>query len=132
MSDVESIQSVQIGGVEVDRGTVPLWAGVLGAPAVWSLQLQLGYMMVPWVCTNGHLWVLHAITIVALVLAAVCFGLCFLEHRRVGPGGLEGEEGGFPGRTRFLAVLGMLVSSTFFLLILAQGLPSFFLNPCWA
>ena len=34
--------------------SVALWAGVLGAPAVWGVQLQAGYMLVPWTCSPAY------------------------------------------------------------------------------
>ena len=38
--------------------------------------------------------------------------------------------GGPQMRRRFMAVLGLLTSTMFFFVILAQGIPSFMLNPC--
>ena len=52
------------------------------------------------------------------------------DWQRVGGGSAEGSAGGPIERTRFLGLLGLLVSSLFSLLILAQGVAAFFLNPC--
>lgn len=111
--------------------SIGLWAGMLGAPAVWATQFQLSYAFVPWTCLHGHRWILHASTAVFVAISIVCGMLCFAEWRHVGGGSAEGSAGGPIERTRFLALTGILVSGMFTLLILAQGVASFLLNPCW-
>jgi hypothetical protein len=126
-----AVESVQIGGVQVDRGTVPMWAAVLGGPIVWLLQFQVNYMLVPWVCTTGHQCVRHLLALLALLLVLGGGWLACVEWRRQGRGGMEEDLPGFVGRTRFLSMLGMLSSILFALLIVMQDIASFFLSPCW-
>ena len=124
-------QSVQIGGVKVDRGTVPMWAAVIGVPFVWLCQFQLNYMLVPWVNTTGHMWVRHLVTLVALLLILAAGWLACIEWRRHGRSGMEEERPGLLGRTQFLSMLGMLLSILFALVTILQDVASFFLNPAW-
>ena len=111
--------------------SIGLWAGMLGAPAAWATQLQVSYAFVPWTCLHGHRWVLHVSTGFFVAISLICGVACFMEWRQVGGGSAEGSAGGPTERSRFLAVVGLMVSAMFSLLILAQGTASFFLNPCW-
>jgi hypothetical protein len=101
-------------------GTPALWAGVLGAPLAWSLQLQVGYALVPWVCRHQVHWVLPALTVLFVLIAVACGLLSWRDFHRSGPA----------GRTRFLGALGLMTSSLFGLVILAQGIAWFFIDPC--
>ena len=124
--------SVHIAGVEVDRGTVPLWSGVLGAPLIWAVQFQLSYMLVPWTCTHRNFWLLPLIHIVAFILDALCGLLSWQTWRRVGVTMSRSREVEFTARQKFLASLGLMNSALFCLVILAHLASSFFLDPCWA
>jgi hypothetical protein len=75
--------------------------------------------------------VLHVSTGLFVAISLICGVACFMEWRQVGGGSAEGSAGGPTERSRFLAVVGLMVSAMFSLLILAQGTASFFLNPCW-
>src|SRR5690242_10115527 len=70
--------------------TAPLWFGVLTGPALWGVQLQLTYMLVPWICQhqNRH-FLLHVVTLVCAALAALCALLCW---RYLHPPGRVGDE----------------------------------------
>ena len=113
-------------------GKFLLWTGVLGGPIVWSLQQFAGYAVSRFSSdhrglTGAH----HAISIVAFLAAAACALLAWLEWHRLGDGPPRGSEPGITGRSRFLAVLGIVTSGYFALVILSQWLPVFFLSPDW-
>src|SRR4051794_7379415 len=72
------------GGVKLDRGAIPLYAGVLGTAFVWLAHFQLNYMLVPWVNTSGHHWVLHAVAILSVLLVLGGGWLSYVEWRRLG------------------------------------------------
>lgn len=120
--------------------TAPLWFGVLGAPAAWGLQLNTSYALVPWVCSHRqHHFLLHLTTLVFAAIGVVCGLICWRymhPPRRVGdespdsPPGTGSEQAGTPGRTYFLSMLGMLTSSFFTVVIIAQGVAAFFIDPC--
>lgn len=112
--------------------TVSLWAGVLGAPMLWSTQLLIGYVLVPHVADHPHQhYLFHVVTAVFFLLCLLTGLLCFLEWRRVGLRLPTGQVGGPEGRLRFLAALGTASSALYAIAILAQGCASFFLNPVW-
>ncbi|MFP5260606.1 MAG: hypothetical protein ACLGJB_01720 [Blastocatellia bacterium] len=106
-----------------------LWAGLFAAPVAWLVELQLHYMLVPWACSTGRHFVLHLITVAALLVAVVGGVLAWQGWRQSGPGWPDGSGGPAP-RSRFMAVTGLLLSALFFFVILAQGIPIFVLNPC--
>ncbi len=111
--------------------TISLWAGVLGAPVLWAFQLTLAYTIVPWVCRGHHVDVLHVMSIVFLLAGIACGMLCVMEWKRLGRERTMDDEGGAVGRVHFLSVLGMSSSLLFCIVIIAQALASFFINPCW-
>lgn len=102
---------------------------MLAAPIAWLLELQLHYMLVPWACLTGEHFVLHLITIGALLIAALGGALAWQGWRQSGRVWPDGS-GGVAPRSRFMAVMGLLLSLLFFFVILAQGIPIFVLNPC--
>ena len=119
-------------GVSADRGSIPVWAGFIGAPLLWLAHLQLTYMLVPWVCTTHRHWPWHLLTLVFLGIGVWFIFLCWREWRRVG-GGVpsSSEQPADSARTRFVAVVGMMSSALFTLIIAAEHIPTFILHPCW-
>jgi hypothetical protein len=107
------------------------WVGVVGSGAIWALQLQTLYSLTPMLCRHDMNVLPHVLTAIFLSGAAVCGLLSWHDYRHVGAGDSDETGGGPIARTRFLGMLGTLVSVMFFLLILAQGIASFFLNACW-
>jgi hypothetical protein len=124
-----------IGSESKTEGTSPrenlqLWIGVLGSAIVWAIQLQTSYAMVPWACSSGHRWMLPVVSFAFLVVAAVPGLIALSIWRKTSSPRRSERESRFQGRRRFMAMLGMMDSAVFFLLILAQGLPVFFIHPC--
>lgn len=106
-----------------------LWAGQLLAPIAFLLNLELAYALVPAACSRGSELLVHGAHAVCLVLAALGTLAAWRSWRSTGetwPGG----AGGRLARSRFLAGTGLLLSLLFVLVILAQWIPSFVLNPC--
>ena len=112
-------------------GTASLWAGVLGAPAAWAVQFEVNYALVPWICGHGWRFLIPLISAIFIVIGIAMFVLTWREWSRVNHAAQSDDQGGESGRRYFMAVLGLLVSSLFTVVILAQGLAVFFLNPCW-
>jgi hypothetical protein len=103
--------------------------GVLLAPTAYLAGLQLAYQLVPHDChvrnsTLGHL--IHGATVL------VCLGGTLIAWRvlRSAPAEVPEDEYGAQGRTRFLGLVGVLISALSTLVALAQWLAVFFLSPC--
>lgn len=110
-------------------GRFRLWFDLLGSPIAWSIQLLVMYALVPWVCHNGHIWLLY-ITSGAFLAAAIILGwLAWRSWQRAGAD-MEMEHDGADGRSRFMSMLGLLSAAIFGLLIFFQGIPSFIIDPC--
>ena len=106
-----------------------LWIGILGGPLIWLSILQIQFMLVPWACGAGWTPALHVTSVLALALAAAAIWIahrCWIRTGREWPG----EEDGSLERSRMMAVVGMLVSSLSFLVILAQWITNILMNPC--
>src|SRR5262245_35819229 len=100
-----------------------LWIGLFAGPSAFLLELQINYMLVPWACSTGNHSVLQLVVIAALALAVVG-GIAAFRARRL----YAGEPA--LSYARFMAGLGSMLSALSFLLIVAQGVPAFILNPC--
>ena len=111
-------------------GLFALWAGVLVGPVVWLVQFQTNYTLVTLTCNHGHLWALHAVSVLALLLTAGAGVLAWGKWRESGGGLAEEGRGGVVPRSRFMSVLGLLVSGMFFLVIFAQWIASWVFGPC--
>ena len=105
-----------------------MWIGLLGAPFVWLMQMQALYLLAVWICRGGKS-LLYLTTLIALALVACVWFIAWRSWQRTGHN-WPGDEGGVLPRSRFMAVLGVLTSALFFLLILAQGIANFFFHPC--
>src|SRR5688500_4006759 len=113
-----------IAGVTPDRGSLPVWAGIIGAPLLWALHFQVAYAMVPWICTTQRYWVAHVFTVACVAISIWFTWLCWREWRGV-------AEPDLAGRSRFLAAVGTMSAALFTLLIAAGHIPIFILSPCW-
>jgi hypothetical protein len=113
---------------QATRHPLLLWTGWLVGPVAWTLHLMVSYLMVEWVCETGGEWALHAVTLATALMAAagawVAWGQWTAAGRQWprGGGGIE--------RVRFMAVSGVVISVLMLLIILAEGVPNFILNPC--
>ena len=105
------------------------WAAVLGPPLVWFASQQASYALVPWACHGGPLIAIHLVNLAALLLVALAGAAAWRHWRRAGPD-VSDEFVPPPGRARFLALVGFLLSGLFGLAIIAQAIGAFFLGPC--
>jgi hypothetical protein len=111
------------------RRIAALWAGLLLAPLAFLLSLEVSYAAVTRACFDTGRGLIHLVQLGCLALAVVG-GLVAWRTWRAEGSAWPGQEGGAPGRTRFMAGLGLLTSALFVLVILAQGIPGFVLSPC--
>jgi hypothetical protein len=128
------------------RGVTPpaLWFGLFGAPVVWSLQLLTSYALVAHGCypdaepmtmpvVPGLRTLVLGTGAAALVVALLAGGSAWRSWRatqHAHEGGHEALLEAGEGRTRFMALAGMLLSAVFVLGIVMNVVPLLMLRPC--
>jgi hypothetical protein len=102
---------------------------VLAPPIVWALHQQVSYALTPSACEARAEWWLHAVTVVALLLAA---GLTFLAWGELKRLPRESTDLGdiVATRSRFLSASGVWSGAFFLIVIVATELPNWFLGAC--
>jgi hypothetical protein len=150
----DNIPEESPGDERTRREMIALWTSILAGPLLWFAHQQVCFLLVPWVCVHGGVVWLHLTTVLCLAGVAAAGALAWRyrrpEHCDWDRGGLAAAEVTRPGtrdqvhskertelppssgeqRVRFMAMLGLLSSGFFALVIVAQGLPNFFLDPC--
>ena len=113
------------------EGAAPawLWAGVLAGPLATLTQLQVNYALVLWACGAGREWALHLVSLLALLVTFAACLLSWRNWRRAGGGWEDGGAGVVP-RSRFMSVVGLLISVLTALVVVAQWIAVFFYDPC--
>jgi hypothetical protein len=106
-----------------------LWTANLLGPVAALAGLEIAYLFADRACITGDMRPVHLTWLVSLVLALLGGWLGWGQWRRWG-GGPAAEDGGPEGRSRFLALHGMLISGVTGLVIAAQWSASFFFHPC--
>lgn len=106
-----------------------LWVANLLPAAATLAGLEMAYLFADRACATGDMLPVHLTWAVSLGLALLGGWLGWSQWRRWG-GRHPGDDGGPEGRSRFLAVLGMLVGAMASLAIAAQWSASFFFHPC--
>ena|SRR5215213_5503869 len=106
-----------------------LWTGLLLAPTAFLLNLEVAYALVPTACSSRAPVLVHLVHLGCLALA-VFGGLTAWRSWRGSGETWPGGAGGPISRTRFMAGLGLWTSALFALVIVAQWIPSFILDPC--
>jgi hypothetical protein len=113
-----------------DKGIIrALWTGVLLPPVAFLLNLELAYALVPVACGARTVVLVHVVHLVSLALAVFAGVVAWRTWQKSGATWPEGE-GGRLSRTQFMAGLGILMGLMFAVVILAQWIPSFILDPC--
>jgi len=124
-----------------------LWFGLFGAAAAWSVQTIVNYIVASHTCfpriypldvpTIGRAplwWIVVIVSFVALVVGALGGLAAFrswsaTRHETGGHAHWALETG--EGRTRFMAVAGLVTSAIFIIAILVNGASAVLVQPCW-
>lgn len=112
-----------------ERGKAWLWAGILIAPLVFLLHLQVNYALVTELCQSEHKIVMHMVTLTALLISAGGGLIAWLNWRVAGRK-WPGEAGSIAERSRFMSAIGLLISLLVILGLIAQWIPQFIFDPC--
>jgi len=108
---------------------IALWTGMLGGPIVWLAYLEAAYALTPSACVAGNKHVLALVTLAAFVATAA---IVFLSWRAWRASGAETatEHGDIIGRSRFMALSGLGLSTLSALLVIASAIPIAVLGAC--
>jgi hypothetical protein len=109
-----------------------LWVGLLLGPILALTQLEANYALVRWACGRGQDWPLHLVSALALTLTIGAALLAFRNLLRTDSEASGADIGGagVVPRSRFMALLGILISSFMCLVIVAQWIPVFLYGSC--
>lgn len=128
-------------------GLGALWFGLFGAPGAWSVQLLVDYAVAAHTCfprlyplaipTIGHGGLRATTVVVSVVFLAigVLAGLTALRswratrHETGGHGHWALDTG--EGRTRFMAMSGLITSAIFVIAMLVNTASALTVSPCW-
>lgn len=111
------------------RGILAAWSGWICGPGAWGLHLGASYLLVEPACDSLGVWVLYAAALASMALALAGIGLAWRTWNRLGRGWPR-AAGGVIGRSRFLALSGLVLSAYFLLLVIAQAIPMLLISPC--
>jgi hypothetical protein len=106
-----------------------LWIGLLLAPTAFLINLEVAYALVPAACSSRNQLPVHLVHLTCLLLAVIGL-LTAWRSWNVAGATWPGDRGEPLARSRFMAGLGLLSSVLFALIIVAQWIPSFVLDPC--
>ena len=105
------------------------WWKVLVPPVVFLTELSVSYAYVPRACDAQRTQVLHWMLLAALAIVCVSAVLAWRDY--VGLGRQLPHDYGTPQeRARFLALLGVLITTLFAVAMVAQGVAQLSVSPC--
>jgi hypothetical protein len=102
---------------------------ILVTPLIALAQQSANYALVPLACAKQQHLVLHIVFAASLALVIGATAMAWRVWREAGADA-PGDHGDPASRTRFLAMLGIMVSALMALTILAQWLMAAFIPPC--
>lgn len=103
-----------------------LWFGVFGGPLAWALRFASSYLLVPVACREGT-WLLHLVTVAALLLAGAAGVVAWRSFRR-DPDGTEADD--VRQRRVVLGVVGVALSGFFAVVTLFESVANLVIDPC--
>jgi len=105
------------------------WAVNLVPPLAVLLDLEVTYSLVDYTCRTGDTLTGHLVHGGFLLLTLVMGALAWRSWSAAG-GVADTAGGDLAARSRFMALVGLMVSALSGLTVAAQWLPAFFLHPC--
>jgi hypothetical protein len=108
----------------VEDGSGVLFYGILGPPLLTLLNLEISYAIAPVACLAGSKMGMHISTAIILALVILAGVGAAMRLRR------NWIEDTVLSRPGFMAMLGILESTLFSAVIIAQWLPDAFLSAC--
>lgn len=112
-----------------NAGIATLYLGVFLAPAAWFFHLVTSFTLAAQLCDGRHEWLLHAVGLAAIMMAATGGALAWRNWKGTGSR-LNEDRAGTMARSNFLAVAGLASTAFFGLVIVISEVPNWFLPPC--
>jgi hypothetical protein len=122
-------------GAEADLSAVEppsavvLWIGILAGPIAWATNLLVGYALAHWTCNSQHQFVLHLFALGALIVTAAGASAALHSARQI-PRETPTEGGRPIDRSRFMALLGLMMSALFATVLIATVVAQWGLDAC--
>jgi hypothetical protein len=111
-------------------GAPRFWMYVIAGPAVWVVYAVVAYLLVPHACTfHDVALAMHAVSITALVVLVLLAVSARRRYKRVSLRSQASEVDDWPPE-RWVPAACFILSSAFFLVILAQTIPTFIVEQC--
>lgn len=115
----------------VRKGEAPalVWWTMFAGPVAWACDVGFSYVLQQHSCSTGHYYVLHLITAICGIIALTGLAAGLGAYSRIPK---EANDHGVRpmDRTHFQILFGMVFSIAFTVVIIAQGVPRWILNPC--
>jgi hypothetical protein len=105
-----------------------LWLPLLGPPAIWLVQFEANYALAGSETARRFPGLLPSISFVAAAIV-VALALSARSSRRSAAASPLDAMAGVTSRNRFMATCGLMSASLFLLVIVAQGIATFFHEP---
>jgi hypothetical protein len=105
-----------------------LWYGILVGPIALAADQQISYALVAHACSTQHFYLLHVITLVALLFAISGTLIGALNLARTRRAAVDGPRP--VDRSRFMSMIGIAASIGWSIVIIAMAVPRFILSPC--
>ena len=111
------------------RGKLWLWAGMLIAPLAFLVHLSVNYALVTQLCQSEHKLASQVVTVLFVIVSAAGGFIAWRNWETAGRK-WPGEAATASERSRFMAVVGLLVSALVVLGLVWQLIPQFMFDPC--
>jgi len=115
--------------IESGRAPLGLWWSLVAGFAAFAFDEGASYVLTQHSCSTGHFYVLHAISLISFVVALSGFFTGFSQIRLL-PHEANEEGARHFDRAHFQALLGILFSLSFAVVIIAESVPKWLLSPC--
>jgi hypothetical protein len=106
-----------------------LWYGIFGSIVAWKLQMVTNYALYPYLCWHRLEIVNHVLSLIFFAMALSAAFVAWRAWQHMGEH-TDLAQGGVIGRSRFMAVSGILLSLYLALVILGQWIPNVILSAC--
>ena|SRR2546423_1609483 len=110
------------------KTSLALLFAMLGGPLAALCNLMIDYPTVDRACVDGSSLVLHALSLLFLLVALAAGLTAWWLRERVG--GWPSTAGGMLPRSRFMTTVGLLTAAVAVFGIILQWIPIFFLGAC--